>query len=339
MKFCTFPFEYFYIDNYQGEVSLCPWMTKDVIFIGNLNHQSVEDIWDGPKANALRDKIRRGDFSSCRMDGCPFLQNRNLPDVKPEEAAEYAVASTPKTVNLAFDFICNQYCETCRQDKFRPIIPRYPDYMNAISSKIGGFLDHAEMISTSGHGDPFASPYMMEILRNINPQKDNLKLYFESNGVYCDERHWRKISHLLDFNVEINITVNSYNPFIYKHISRGGNYERLMRNLDFVKALRKSGKVEKLVLTMVIQDRNFRDIPEFIERSLNKYECDQVILRPVYQWGTMPEETFWFKDVLNPMHPYHKEYLEILDLPILEDSRVYNFGGRSVHEPKPYPRQ
>lgn len=39
-----------------------------------------------------------------------------------------------------------------------------------------------------------------------------------------------------------------------------------------------------------MQDRNFREIPSFIERSLNEFGFDDVVLKPVYQWGTMPEK-------------------------------------------------
>ena len=62
-----------------------------------------------------------------------------------------------------------------------------------------------------------------------------------------------------------------------------------------------------------------------------------MVLKPVYQWGTMDEDVYWFKDVLNPMHPYHEEYLEILKHPALQDPRVYNFGGETSHEARPFP--
>lgn len=55
------------------------------------------------------------------------------------------------------------------------------------------------------------------------------------------------------------------------------------------------------------------------------------MLRPVYQWGRMTDKEYWFKDILNPLHPYHCEYLEILKNPILHDPRVYNFAGDSEH--------
>jgi hypothetical protein len=51
----------------------------------------------------------------------------------------------------------------------------------------------------------------------------------------------------------------------------------------------------------------------------------------------MSDEVYWFKDVLNPLHPYHPEYLEILQDPTVRGLGVRNFGGDSTHEARPYP--
>lgn len=155
--------------------------------------------------------------------------------------------------------------------------------------------------------------------------------------MFFDEEHWERIQHLKDFFIELVITSNSLDPFVYKHISRGGNFDKLMHNLSFVAELSKWNYIKKFTHTLVIQDRNFREIPSFIERSFRDFCSDEVLLRPVYQWGTMDDDVYWFKDVLNPMHPYHEEYLEILKHPALHDSRVYNFGGETSHEARPFP--
>lgn len=337
MQFCSWPFEYLYLDNYKGDVALCPWMQKEVIHIGNLFKQSFNEIWNGDAANRLRESIKKGDFSICRIDGCPFLQNNNLPERSAEFIKSYHVLETPSVVNLAYDFMCNQYCETCRKKKWEPILPLYKNYMDKIHEQIAPILNKAKEISTSGHGDPFASPYMMKVLHNLKPSSHNIRLLIETNGVYCDKKHWDQLYHLHNCYIELIITNNSYDKFIYDHISRGGNYKKLIENLNYIRSLRKSGVINRFALTMVIQDRNFREIPSFIERSLEEYNADKVILRPVYQWGTMREDIFWFKDVLNPLHPYHQEYLEILEHPAIRDPRVFNFAGKTLHPARQFP--
>jgi hypothetical protein len=178
---------------------------------------------------------------------------------------------------------------------------------------------------------------MMEVLENLNPTDPDLSILLETNGVFFDSEHWARIQHLAGYNLEIVVTFNSFDEFTYRHISRGGNYEKIMRNLDFMSQLRRSNSISLLTNSFVIQDRNFREIPSFIKRSFSDYAFDSVVLKPVYQWGTMDEAVYWFKDVLNPLHPYNQEYLEIIRDPALQDRRVYNFGGNTLHEARPYP--
>jgi hypothetical protein len=336
MIVCRRPFNYIYFDHFDGKVWFCPWMKRDFI-LGNLFQIGLEELWMGEKARQIRSMLACGDYSGCRREACPFLQNRSFPKAESIEAQGVLVPTpTPERINLAHDFLCNQYCETCRKAKFRPQ-KDYPYRVRHINKLAAPWLDKASFVSMTGHGDPFASPYTMELLHNMRPVRESITILLETNGVYFDERHWNTISHLAAHNLELMITINSFDPFVYKHISLGGNYERLVKNLALAKKLRQKNAVKKLHLCMVIQDRNFREIPSFIQICLEKYACDYVSLRPVYQWGTMPEDVFWFKDVLNPMHPYHQEYLEIISHPLLSSPQVYHYAGSTLHEARPFP--
>lgn len=337
MKYCHMMHDYLYLDNYEGNIAMCPWMEPTRASIGNLMKDDIEDAYNSDYANYLRSTMDDQSFKYCRPEACPFLQNKNLEEISEEE---YELRKKknyyPSIINLAYDFVCNQSCETCRSKVFTPPAD-YAEKMNRIKEKIATCMNKAVRITASGHGDPFASKYMMDVLANIQPTNPNMSLLLETNGVFFDEAHWERIQHLSKVRIELVVTINSFDEFTYKYISRGGNYEKMMHNLEFMSKLRRENKLAHLTNTLVIQDRNFREVPSFIKRSFSEYAFDQVILRPVYQWGTMDEEVFWFKDVLNPLHPYHEEYLEIMQDPTLQDSRVFHFGGDSVHAARSYP--
>lgn len=337
MKFCSRFYDYLYLDHYDGDVWLCQWMNHEKGCIGNILQDQIEDIYNSEHTEMLRQSMHDQSFRYCRMEACPNLQNNDLPEVSSEEYWELVNSKgNPTTINLAYDFVCNQSCETCRSSVFKPT-KDYADKMTNIHEKILPYLNKAKRITASGHGDPFASKYMMDVLANLHPTNSDLSILLETNGVFFDEEHWERIKHLSDFHLEIVVTINSFDEFTYRHISRGGNYSKLMQNLKFMSQLRDEGKISILVNSFVIQDRNFREIPSFIKKSLEEYSFDRVVLKPVYQWGTMDEQVYWFKDVLNPMHPYHEEYLEIIQDPIMKTNKVYNFGGDTVHPARPYP--
>lgn len=313
---------------------LCPWMRNPEGTAGNIFENSLEEIWTNDRSRKIRDTILDGSFCLCRKDACPHLQNHDLKDYTPEQIARIAAKATrPTHFNLAYDYVCNQFCETCRPQKFK-IGSGYPRLMDIFHKRITPLINDAKYISANGHGDPFASPYTLKLLAEArNPEQ----VLLETNGVFFDPPHWEKVKHFAEASLSVIITINSFNEWNYRHISRGGNYARMIKNLDFVTGLRREGKIKRLAMTLVIQDRNFREMPEFAKRCLEQYACDQVLLRPVYQWGTMPEDVFWFKDVLNPMHPYHGEYLEILEDPFLKDPRIYNFAGKTMHPARSFP--
>ena len=340
MKYCHRFFDYLYIDNNEGNICLCPWMEPSNASIGNLMTDDVADAYNSEYANYLRSTMEDQLFRFCRNEACPHIQNGDLPEITLEEYEHIKKESYRPDfeINLAYDFVCNQSCETCRANVFIPP-HNYAEQMSAIQAKILPYLKTTKRITASGHGDPFASPYMMGLLENLHPDNPELSIMLETNGVFFDEAHWERIKHLADFNIEIVVTINSFNEFTYRHVSRGGNYDKMLHNLEFMSQLRKKGYIKLLSNSLVIQDRNFREIPSFVERSLSDYAFDRVILKPVYQWGTMDERVFWFKDVLNPLHPYHAEYLEILQDDALKDPRVYNFGGNTVHPARTYPSE
>lgn len=337
MRYCHMMHNYLYLDNYEGNITMCPWMEPTKSSIGNLMEDEIEDAYNSHYANYLRSTMDDQSFKYCRLEACPYLQNNTLEEISEEEYERRKKETYyPNNINLAYDFVCNQSCETCRSKVFVPTMD-YADKMNQIKNKISDCMNKAVRISASGHGDVFASKYMMDVLSNMQPSNPDMSLVLETNGVFFDEEHWEKIQHLSKVRIELLVTINSFDEFTYKHISRGGNYAKLMNNLEFMSKLRRENKIAHLVNALVIQDRNFREVPSFIKRSFSDYAFDQVILRPVYQWGTMDEAVFWFKDVLNPMHPYHEEYLEIMQNPILKDPRVFHFGGDTVHSSRPYP--
>ena len=337
MKYCSRFYDYLYIDDNFGNVCLCQWLESPHASIGSLMTDDILSIYNSDHANQLRKTMDDQSFKYCRVEACPYLPNNELEEIT---LVEYESRKKehyyPTTINMAYDFVCNQSCETCRSTVFTP--PRdYAEQVNTIGEKLAPFLNTAKRITASGHGDPFASKYMMAVLENLHPINPDLTILLETNGVFFDKEHWERIKHLAMFSLEIVLTSNSFDEFTYNHISRGGNFSKLMKNLEFGSQLRKNNEIKVFRHSFVLQDRNFRELPEFIKRSFDDYAFDSVVIKPVYQWGTMNEHVYWFKDVLNPLHPYHQEYLEIIRDPLLSDPRVYNFGGNTVHEARPYP--
>ena len=90
---------------------------------------------------------------------------------------------------------------------------------------------------------------------------------------------------------------------------------------------------------MVVQECNYQEIPSYIKKLTENddFSIDKITLRPVYKWFGMEEETYWFKNILNPLHPYHKEYCKILKDECWNNPKVYDWGCHNIREAKPHP--
>ena len=80
-KKCNYPFYSFFMD-FNGDVLLCPHDWGRRMIIGNLNHQTVEEIWLGRAMDQVRGKMinKNRRFSPCNVcdvDG-ELMGNRHV---------------------------------------------------------------------------------------------------------------------------------------------------------------------------------------------------------------------------------------------------------------------
>ena len=123
-------------------------------------------------------------------------------------------------------------------------------------------------------------------------------------------------------------SVHSFDNAAYQLLSGTKiNIDKVVENLLFVKELRAEGKINYFEIAIVMQERNFRELPEYIERCLNEFGADRVRVRRFLPEKAMDENIEWFFDIRNPLHPYHQEYLEIMKHPIFKDPRVFIWTG------------
>lgn len=336
MKFCDRPFTSVYLPP-SGEVWPCAWMHYK---LGSLYEQDLDEIWHSEAAQKARETILDGSFAFCRKLSCRFMESGELPDLSEEEIKKRAVATdTPVNFTIANDRTCNIACTTCRTSPYCPAEGEREKIDNALE-KLVPFANKAKWIDLNGYGEFLANPSFSSFLEKLRPENKELVLTLETNGVLFDEEHWKRFSFIGNYHVHVIVTINSLRREIYRYLSGGFDHlERVLNNLKFLSELRREGKINKLDVTMVLQESNFWEVPEYVHRfaSSDEYEVDQIVLKPVYNWYGMKHDTYWFKNMLNPMHPYHKEYLKILADDCWNEPRVFDWGCHNIREEREHP--
>lgn len=333
MKYCNRVFENLYCMP-GGNVGLCSWI--DVV-IGNILEMDIESIWLGETAEKVRNSIKDGSFRYCRKTSCPFCENDTLPELSSEELENKKPTQLPISYNIANDITCNHSCPSCRDDIFIAD-KEYIDKLKQSLEKLRPYINKAQNISLNGAGEIFSNPLMLKMLEEINPENPNFKLNIETNGALFNRKNWDRIKHLSKYPISVTVTPNSFVRETHAYLSGGHkDYDCVIDNLYFLKELRQKKLLHHFEIAIVVQDRNFNELIPFVKRCINDFQVDQVTVRPLYKWFYISEELYWFKDIMNPYHPYHKEYLEILNDPILSHSKVYLWGARNLHEAKLHP--
>lgn len=326
-RICERGLNWFQIYDYKGNVRQCSW-TKDG-YIGNLQENTVKEVYHSPKAEKIRQRLLEGDYSLCNVDACPYLAMKEIDKhiLEYEETPEY-----PTELYLGFERVCNYACTCCTIHKCM-IDEKKEDlesYYAKIEERIQPLLPHIKKISANGCGELFCSKHTLNILANWKPlgNPDEIEVLLESNGSLFDAEHWKQIENLGRYNLKVAISVMSFDEAVYQYLSGTSlPVSKVENNLKFIKSLREKGIVNYFEIATVVQEQNFRMLPEFVRKCIEEYKPDYIRLRPYESWGAQKPEEVWLTDIRNPEHPYYYEYKKLMKNPILKHPLVHDWSG------------
>lgn len=334
--FCSKPFKWFEVFSWNevGQVYLCcaGWLD---ISIGNLRYQSVEEIWNSEKAQEIRNSILDGSFKFCDQSLCPYLQTASGPVSKVEDVTDKdlrfiiknglrSLPYGPRAINCSYDKSCNLSCPSCRTE----IIIEGKNEKNIldIQSKIQNeALKDAHLLYMSGIGDPFGSPFSKKWLQTMKREDmPNLReIFLQTNAQLWTPQIWSKIPKNIQQLVKsTEISIDAATSETYSINRRGGSFEKLLANLNFISQLRKNGPLKTMRISMVVQENNFGEMPDFINlgKSLN---VDTVFFTQLVNWGTFSDEEFSRRAIHLPAHPRHSEFASLLNDKIFNEPIVH----------------
>lgn len=331
--FCSKPFEFLDVGAHprRGDAYLCcpSWLPKPA---GNLSKSSVEEVWNGESARTIRGSILDGSFRHCTKN-CPFLETVTGPVQKVSDITNpvhleiiakrsESLARGPRVVNAAFDRSCNLSCPSCRTRKI--IEKSDKDEILALQKKIElSALSDASVLYITGSGDAFGSPYFFSWLRSFDPAPyPALRLHIHTNAQLLTPQRWRKISPEVRERIETcDISIDAASAATYLLNRRGGEWETLLENLDFISQLRGSGELRHVMISMVVQENNFGEMPEFV-RLGRRFAIDHVYFRHLVDWGTFSRDELVRRSIHLQSHRRHAELIQVLGDPSLHDPTV-----------------
>ena len=329
-RFCSLPFQYTEIQS-SGSVYVCCPQYSGERSIGNIFENSPDEIWNGKEAQAIRAGVLDGSFSHCHHANCPYISSLSLP-TREQASADEEIRSIiesnttvlkrrPASVRIAYDTTCNLSCPSCREHVIVADRETEAKLEHTHRNFIVPFLRDAKSLGASGDGDPFASRHYREVLRGTKETSPGMKIDLHTNGLLLDERAWQECA--LEGRVAgVLVSIDAATPETYAQVRRGGDFARLLQNLDFIAERRVASEIAIFKLAFVVQAANYREMPAFVELA-RRFNADQVEFSLIHHWSrAMSKEAFAEAQIWRADHPMHASFLEILRDPVFDDSRV-----------------
>ncbi len=287
-NFCPVPFSNL-ICHADGEVSVCRLLEKDVS-VGNINENTIEEIWNSDKAKKWRREFLSGDIKICQKNikhsGCNkqndhFLKNLELSEIQSKPMKSF-------TANLNGE--CNLTCPMCKVWKMPNGLYNGKNLDYLIDEVFPG-LEIIDFYS----GEPLIQEdtfKFMEALPKVNP---DCLWHFTTNA------QWKLTQEMKDrFNkikIEVvNVSLDSFEENTYARIRRKGKIqdaEKTIREMIhfFNSEYKFRNELKNIVeISITIQKENAWEVPSFVKKaeSLGCRPLVQVLHAPtglsIFRW-------------------------------------------------------
>jgi organic radical activating enzyme len=328
-KYCEKLYTWLEVDMWGKAWMCCPsWLPYP---IGNVLEESLEEIWNGIKAQELRKQIFTGEWKYCQHDFCPLIAGDNLPNLKDiNDAPTTTVAPLPTKVNFSNDESCNLKCPSCRVDKL--LFTEGPLYerRKLVNDKLYDMLfstptDRHFSIHVTGSGDPFASRIYREMLEKIDGKDfPNLEVNMQTNGVMFTPKNWKRIYKIHNNLRSCAISFDAGTKETYETKTRiGGNWDLLLENCKFLDEKYNEYPNFKISYEFVVQVDNYKEMRRYI-RLVDKMfpNAASINFSLVTDWGTWPKEIYEQKCIWKDTHPEHENLLKVLQDNIFKHPKV-----------------
>ncbi len=259
---CITPFVYLEAHK-NGIYSCCPsWLPNKIS-----NLENIETAWESEELKKVQESIIDGSYKYCSKTECPYLSELLMNGNKPRgfiDKSNFNVNNYkkgPTNINFAFDRSCNLSCPSCRNVAIMADGSELEFIDNTINKIVNVYGKNIKMLYLSGSADPFASKSIRKLLLNFDKKKfPNVnQIHLHTNGLLLNEKMWNSLSHIHHLIKTIEVSIDASNAETYKVIRRGGDWNMLIENLNFIS---KCESIKKVRTSFVVQDTNYKEIKE-----------------------------------------------------------------------------
>ena len=123
----------------------------------------------------------------------------------------------------------------------------------------------------SSGGEVLFSKDQRKLLKSLNnydyPRLDHV--FIITNGLLLNQKTFDELYPGSSFIKKVTISIDAGNEDTYK-ITRGGNWQQLMKNIDWISELKEKGDLDTLSMNFVVRKDNYLSIEDTINLARAK---------------------------------------------------------------------
>jgi len=147
-------------------------------------------------------------------------------------------------------------------------------------------------------GEPFLCTYLEELV--IFCKQNKLTITTTTNGLLL-HNHEKLLKKYFDVFSRINFSIDGATAQTYERIRKGGNFKRLLRNVEMMQAYKKHIAMD---VQVCVSNENFHEIPRFFEVFKPYFSYDQFLFGFVANLSSEMgmEENYFHKQRIDLQH-------------------------------------
>jgi len=263
-RICYAPFNSMHFQM-NGDVTACCF--NSTFIIGNVNENSINEIWNGERANHFREKLENFDFEYCKS--CEkVLQSKNYSSFPALKYDLYADDNTNFPTQMSFEIsdLCNFECIMCNENlsssirKRKGLPPQKNIYPDSFFEQLKDFLPTIESATFIG-GEPLLIKTYFRIWEDILRLNAKCTIHIQTNASYLSSRF---LDMLETGQFDIGVSLDALEKSIFEMIRVNSNFETIQQNIKTLKSYMDRGKVN-LNINFCPLTKNWKELPMMIE--------------------------------------------------------------------------
>ena len=266
-ELCYAPFHSlaFYQD---GRATACCFNREQIL--GRYPEQTIQQIWQGPAANNLRQAMQQHNLDLGCFDCKRHLLSGNYGGVKALNydymGSETATHGYPLLIDFLLDNTCNLECAMCsgfysssiRNNRERlPYVPSVFD--EAFVEQLAAFIPYLKWANFSG-GEPFLITTYHAIWDKIAELNPDILCGVTTNGTVLNARvkDWMQ-----KLKFHISISIDSLNKERFETIRKNADLDRVLENFAYFRDYAHASGTD-ITINMTPMISNWMDVPDMV---------------------------------------------------------------------------